>query len=255
MGKIITVANQKGGVGKTTSAISIASCLAEKGKRVLLVDLDPQGNATSGVGASVQAVSSYELLLDETLFDRAVINTPHKNLSLITSDIKLAAAEIELVDVEKREFRLKTALDKIKNFYDFIFIDCPPSLGLLTINALACADSLLIPIQAEYYALEGVSALLSTYERVRNSVNPELELEGVLITMFDGRTNLALQVAEQVKKHFKTKLFSSVIPRTVRLGEAPSHGLPINVYDSRSQGSEAYRRVADEIIKRNKKRV
>lgn len=255
MGKIITVANQKGGVGKTTSAISIASCLAEKGKQVLLVDLDPQGNATSGVGASVQAVSGYELLLDETLFDKAVIKSAHKNLSLITSDIKLAAAEIELVELEKREFRLKIALEKIKNSYDFIIVDCPPSLGLLTINALTCADSLLIPIQAEYYALEGVSALLSTYERVKNSVNPQLELEGVILTMYDGRTNLSLQVAQEVKKHFKAKLFSSVIPRTVRLGEAPSHGLPINVYDPRSQGCEAYRRVADEIIKRNRKKI
>ncbi len=252
MGKIISVANQKGGVGKTTTAVNLSAYLAEQGRRVLLVDADPQGNASSGVDAAAGKYTLYEALLMQCEFSNTVVKTGIDRLSVCPSDIRLAGAEVELIDMDRREYRLRAALSQAKDQYDFIIIDCPPSLGLLTINALVASQSVLIPIQAEYYALEGVTALLDTIRRVRHSLNPALEIEGVLLTMYDGRTNLSLQVAAQVKKHFKKQVFHSVIPRNVRLGEAPSHGEPISRYDPRSLGAQAYAALAAEIIRNNR---
>lgn len=252
MGKIIAVANQKGGVGKTTTAVNLAACVAEAGKKVLLVDFDPQGNASSGVNVRCGEKTVYEALLMQTTLDSVIAPTAMKTLFCAPSDIRLAGAELELVQMENREYRLRAALSEVKERYDFILIDCPPSLGLLTLNALACAQSVLIPIQCEYYALEGVTALMDTVKRVKQSINPALDIEGVVMTMFDGRTNLSLQVVAQVKKHFKNKMFPTAIPRNVRLGEAPSHGEPINLYDPRSTGAEAYRALAAEFLKKNK---
>lgn len=251
MGKIIAIANQKGGVGKTTTAVSLATSLAGLGKRTLLVDMDPQGNASSGLDIHPRDKSSYEVLINALPMAQAVVPTAEKGLSLVPSDIRLAAAEVELVNREKREFRLAEMLGPLAASYDFILIDCPPSLSLLTLNALSAANSVLVPIQCEYYALEGVSALMATVQRVQKSFNPALALEGVLLTMFDGRTNLSLQVADEVKKHFKNKVFLSIIPRSVRLGEAPSHGQPIGTYDPRSAGALAYQSLAGEIIRNN----
>ncbi len=253
MGKIIAVANQKGGVGKTTTAVNLAACVSENGKRVLLVDADPQGNASSGLCVRAGQKTVYEALLMQCELAGIIEKTKLKTLFVVPADIRLAGAELELAGLDQREFRLRAALSQVKDAYDFIFIDCPPSLGLLTINALAAAQSVLIPIQCEYYALEGVTALLDTVRRVRHSINPALEIEGVLMTMFDGRTNLSLQVVAQVKKHFKDKVFSTAIPRNVRLGEAPSHGLPISLYDPRSLGAEAYASLAKELIANNGK--
>lgn len=251
MVKTIAITNQKGGVGKTTTSVNLTAILADMGQRVLVVDLDPQGNTTSGLGMTATDRSVYEALLGRASARECVQTTRYKNLSLIGADIRLAGAELELVDLEKREYRLKTLLAALSGDYDFIFIDCPPSLSLLTLNALAAADRVLIPIQCEYYALEGVTSLMNTIGRVKRTINPRIDVEGVLLTMLDGRTNLGLQVVDQVKKHFRKKVYATTIPRSVRLGEAPSHGEPIHIYDPRSAGAVAYRALAQEVLSRN----
>ena len=250
MAKIIAVVTQKGGVGKTTSAVNIASALGELGKKCLLVDIDPQGNATSGVGVDKRSVgkSTYDLLMGETDGAAAVVQTPFANLSIIPSSLALAGAEIEMVDVPHREKRLKAALAPCREKFDFIFIDCPPALGLLTLNALVAADTFLIPAQPEYYALEGLSQLIATVRQVKRLYNPTLELEGVLFTMYDGRTHLTQQVVAEVKKFFPRRVYATVIPRTVRLAEAPSYGRPINYYDKAGKGCKAYMELAKEML-------
>ena len=252
MGKIIAFANQKGGVGKTTTAINLAAALSERGKRVLLCDFDPQGNATSGFGVDPRSLetSVYDLIVSEDPDTKSgIVQT--KWVDIIGANVNLAGAELDLIAMDHREARLKLVLDKVKDEYDYVFIDCPPSLGLLTLNCLCAADSFLVPLQCEYYALEGLSDLMNTVRIVRRSMNPRLELEGVLLTMFDGRTNLAMQVAEEVKRYFPGKVYATVIPRNVRLSEAPSHGKPINAYDRTSRGAEAYGAFADEFLKKN----
>ena len=251
MAKIIAIANQKGGVGKTTTSVNLTAILADMGQRVLAVDLDPQGNTTSGLGMTVEDKSVYEAVMGRIGLKEAVQHTDIPGLDLVGADIRLAGAELELVSVDKREFRLKTALAAVQKDYDFILIDCPPSLSLLTLNALTAADRVLVPIQCEYYALEGVSSLMNTISRVKKTFNPRIDLEGVVLTMLDGRTNLGLQVVAEVKKHFKKKTFATTIPRSIRLGEAPSHGEPIHVYDPRSAGAVAYRALAAELLERN----
>jgi len=251
LGKAIAIFNQKGGVGKTTTNINLAACLAIRGKKVLILDIDPQGNTTSGIGIVKKDLenTSYEILIDEKLEpENAIIGTCVENLDIIPASVKLAGAEIELVQLEGREKRLKKAIEKIKFKYDYIFIDCPPSLGLLTINSLTAVDSVLIPIQCEFYALEGVSQLMSTVDLVKKNLNPDLEIQGVILSMFDGRTNLSIQVVEEVKKHFREKVYTTVIPRNIRLAEAPSHGLPITEYDPKSKGAEAYLEFAEEFL-------
>ena len=250
MGKIIAVVNQKGGVGKTTTAVNLTAILADMGQRVLVVDLDPQGNTTSGLGRKAGDKSIYEALLGRETLRACMQDTAVRGLTLVGADIRLAGAELELVEAERREFRLKEVLGQVKAGYDFIFIDCPPSLELLTLNALCAADAILVPVQGEYYALEGLSDLMNTVRIVRRSLNPRLELDGVLLTMFDGRTNLALQVAEEVKHYFPGKVYATVIPRNVRLSEAPSHGKPITAYDRTSRGAEAYTAFAAEFLKK-----
>ncbi len=255
MGKIIAVANQKGGVGKTTTAVNLSAALAEAGKKVLMADLDPQGNTTSGLGGRVNERNSiYDAMMGRTPLNDCIQKTEIKKLDLIGSDIRLAGAEVELVSVSEREFYLKKLLGPVRDDYDFIFVDCPPSLSLLTLNAMAAADTVLVPIQCEYYALEGVTSLMNTIQRVKRSFNPRLEIEGILLTMLDGRTNLGLQVVDQVKKHFKKAVFATTIPRNVRLGEAPSHGQPINLYDPKSTGAMAYQVLAREVLSRNRKK-
>lgn len=254
MGKVIALANQKGGVGKTTSTINLSAALGIKNKKVLLIDLDPQGNATSGVGIDKEATeySIYDVLINEVGIKDAIVKTECKNLDLCPSNIQLAGAEIEMVDIEEREFILKKSLNNIRKEYDYILIDCPPSLGLLTLNAFVAVDTILIPIQCEYYALEGLSQLIKTIKEIKKSLNKELDLEGVLLTMFDSRTNLSVQVAEEVKKYYPDKLYKSVIPRNVRLSEAPSYGMSIFEYDKHSKGANSYLSLAKEVIKRNK---
>lgn len=253
MGKIIAITNQKGGVGKTTTSVNLAACMAELGKKVLLIDADPQGNATSGLGLNKADISfcSYDLITKEASPEETIVPTNVENLYIIPATINLAGAEIELVSVISREYRLQNALDQIKDDFDFVFIDCPPSLGLLTLNALTAADSALIPIQCEYYALEGVSQLLNTIRLVQKQLNKKLEIEGVVMTMLDARTNLGIQVIEEVKKYFQEKVYSTIIPRNIRLGEAPSHGKPIILYDAKSKGAETYFELAKEVIEKN----
>lgn len=251
MGKAIAIFNQKGGVGKTTTNINLGASLALKGKKVLMLDIDPQGNTTSGIGISKKDLDKtvYKLLLEDDYDTReAILHTNVKNLDLIPASVDLAGAEIELVELEGREARLRKAISKVKDDYDFIFIDCPPSLGLLTINSLTAVESVLIPIQCEFYALEGVSQLVSTIELVRKNLNKNLEIEGVILSMFDGRTNLSIQVVQEVKKHFGSKVYSTVIPRNIRLAEAPSFGMAITEYDPKSKGAEAYRDFAEEFL-------
>ena len=250
MSRIIAIANQKGGVGKTTTAINLSSCLAEAGKKVLTIDLDPQGNMTSGLGVDKNELENtvYELMLDECSIKESMADTVVEGMKIIPSNVNLAGAEIELLGINEKEYILKNAVDYIRDDYDFILIDCPPSLNILTINALTAADTVLVPIQCEYYALEGLSQLIHTIELVQERLNPNLEIEGVVFTMYDARTNLSLQVVENVKSYLNQNIYKTIIPRNVRLAEAPSHGLPINLYDPRSSGAESYDLLAEEVI-------
>jgi len=250
MGRVIAIANQKGGVGKTTTSINLSACIAETGKKVLTVDIDPQGNTTSGLGVDKKNDRNtiYQVVIGECSIEDAILKNVYDNLDLVTSDVNLAGAEIDLIGIEDREYILKKQIEIIKDNYDFIIIDCPPSLTMLTVNAMTAADTVLVPIQCEYYALEGLSQLIHSIKLVKKKLNPTLEIEGVVFTMYDARTNLSLQVVENVKENLKQSVYKTVIPRNVRLAEAPSHGLPINVYDSKSAGAESYRMLAEEVI-------
>jgi chromosome partitioning protein len=252
MGRIIVVANQKGGVGKTTTAINLSASLAELGKKVLTIDMDPQGNASSGLGLDKNELENtvYELLLGQCMIEECIYEEIYKNLSVIPSNVNLAAAEIELIGVDEKEYLLKKEIDKVRENYDFIIIDCPPSLSMLTINSMTTADTVLVPIQCEYYALEGLTQLIHTIGLVKERLNPDLDIEGVVFTMFDARTNLSLQVVENVKENLNQNIYKTIIPRNIRLAEAPSHGLPINIYDAKSAGAENYKLLAEEVINR-----
>ena len=253
MGKIVSIANQKGGVGKTTTSINLSTILAKKGKKVLMIDADPQGNASSGVGVDREEIelSTYDILINESIFEDVVKKTNIKNLDLCPSNINLAGAEVELVSVISREHRLKEKLETVKDNYDFIIIDCPPSLGLITLNAFTASDSVLIPVQCEYYALEGLGQLLNTISLVKKHLNKDIEIEGALLTMYDIRTNLSNQVVKEVKKYFNDKVYKNVIPRNVKLSEAPSYGMPISMYDPRSKGAKSYEKFVKEFLKNN----
>ena len=250
MVRVIAIANQKGGVGKTTTAVNLSSCLALLGARVLLIDVDPQGNSTSGLGIDKSTVKRcvYDCLVNDVPMDEAIVSTKVENLGLLPATIQLAGAEVELVSVLARENMLKRALEKVKYRYDFVLMDCPPSLGLLTINALTAASSVLVPIQCEFYALEGLSQLMRTVGLVQKNLNPSLQLEGVVLTMFDARTNLSIQVVDEVKNHFRNKVYRTISPRNIRLSEAPSHGKPIVQYDPKSRGAEVYLELAKEVM-------
>lgn len=250
LAKVIAIANQKGGVGKTTTAVNLSSCLAYKGKKVVIIDIDPQGNTTSGLGIDKKVIdkSIYEVIINDVNIENALMKTAVDNLYICPSNIQLVGAEVELVSVISRETRMKMAIEEIRKKYDYILIDCPPSLGLLTLNALTAADTILVPIQCEYYALEGLSQLMNTVKLVQRHLNPALDVEGVVLTMFDARTNLSIQVVEDVKKYFRNKVYRTVIPRNVRLSEAPSFGLPIILYDPKSKGAECYLELAQEVI-------
>ena len=253
MGRIIAIANQKGGVGKTTTSINLSACIAAKGKKVLVIDIDPQGNTTSGYGIEKNELENtiYELILGDCSIEDCILKEIFPNISILPSNVNLAAAEIELIGVEKKEYILKNEVDWVKDRYDFIIIDCPPSLSMLTINAMTTADSVLVPIQCEYYALEGLSQLIHTINLVKERLNPSLDIDGVVFTMYDSRTNLSAQVVENVKSHLSQKVYSTLIPRNIRLAEAPSYGKPINMYDAKSAGSESYMSLADEVIRNN----
>lgn len=253
MGRIIAIANQKGGVGKTTTATNLSACLAEKGKKVLAIDMDPQGNMSSALGIDKNNTENtiYELILEECSLEECRVEEVIENLSIIPSNVNLAGAEIELIGLDNKEYILRKYVEKVRDKYDFIIIDCPPSLNTLTVNAMTTADTVLVPIQCEYFALEGLSQLIHTINLVRDRLNPNLEIEGVVFTMFDARTNLSLQVVENVKENLNQAVYKSIIPRNVRLAEAPSHGKPITLYDSKSAGAEAYRDLAEEVIDRD----
>lgn len=252
MGRVIAIANQKGGVGKTTTAINLSACLAEAGQKVLMVDFDPQGNGTSGLGLEKGNIENtvYELLVGECSIDECITESVQEHLDVLPSDVNLAGAEIELLDVEDKESLLRKYLNEVRDQYDFILIDCPPSLNLLTINALTAADTVLVPIQCEYYALEGLTQVMKTINLVKKKLNPSLEMEGVVFTMYDARTNLSLQVVENVKDNLKQNIYKTIIPRNIRLAEAPSYGMPINKYDPKSAGCDSYMRLADEVMNR-----
>ncbi len=250
MGRIIAIANQKGGVGKTTTSINLSACLSALGKKVLAIDMDPQGNMTSGLGIDKDNVeyTVYDLIIGETEIEKVICKDTLKNLDVLPTNIDLSAAEIELIGVDNKEYIIRDAVDTVKEMYDFIIIDCPPSLSMLTINAMTSADTVLVPIQCEYYALEGLSQLIHTIDLVKERLNPKLEMEGVVFTMYDARTNLSLQVVENVKENLNKAIYKTIIPRNIRLAEAPSHGLPINLYDPKSAGAESYMLLAEEVI-------
>lgn len=250
MGRIIAIANQKGGVGKTTTAINLSASLAEKGRKVLAIDMDPQGNMSSGLGLDKDSIDGtiYDMIIGEADVEEVIHKDTIENLDILPSNVDLSAVEIEMIDVENKEFVVKNSIQKIRDNYDYIIIDCPPSLSLLTVNAMTTADSVLVPIQCEYYALEGLSQLIHTVELVKSRLNPVLEIEGVVFTMYDARTNLSLQVVENVKDNLEQNIYKTIIPRNIRLAEAPSFGTPINQYDPRSAGAESYRRLAEEVI-------
>ncbi len=253
MGRSMAIAKQKGGVGKTTTSINLSACIAAKGKKVLVIDIDPQGNTTSGYGIEKNELENtiYELILGDCSIEDCILKEIFPNISILPSNVNLAAAEIELIGVEKKEYILKNEVDWVKDRYDFIIIDCPPSLSLLTVNAMTTADAVLVPIQCEYYALEGLSQLIHTINLVKERLNPSLDIDGVVFTMYDSRTNLSAQVVENVKSHLSQKVYGTLIPRNIRLAEAPSYGKPINMYDAKSAGSESYMSLADEVIRNN----